>query len=87
MDPKLRVLEDLSHFKKQEASNNFRLGFALSRRPHLHRAYLVTVCRVLIMTVYVPVAQESFGKEEKRKVFGLKLVVSPFLGQRISLHN
>ncbi len=51
MDPKLRVLEDLSHFKNQEASNNFRLGFALSKRPHLHMAYLVTVCRVLITTV------------------------------------
>ena len=29
--------------KNQEASYNFRLGFALSNRPHLHRAYLVTV--------------------------------------------
>ena len=31
--------------KNQEASNNFRIGFALSKRPHLHRAYLVTVCK------------------------------------------
>ena len=38
--------------KNQEASYDFRLGFALPKRPlHLHRAYLVTECRVLITTV------------------------------------
>ena len=29
--------------KDQETGYNFRLGFALSNRPHLHRVYLVTV--------------------------------------------
>ena len=29
--------------KVQEAGTILKVGFALSRRPHLHRAYLVTV--------------------------------------------
>ena len=29
--------------ENQEASNNFRLGFALSNSPHLHRDYLLGV--------------------------------------------
>ena len=33
--------------KNQKASYNFRLGFVLSDGPHLHRAYLVTVCRLM----------------------------------------
>ena len=37
--------------KYQEASYNFRLGFALSNGPHLHRAYLVTVPFDLILAV------------------------------------
>ena len=36
-DPIFTVLKD------QEASYYFRSGFALSNRPHLHGAYLVTV--------------------------------------------
>ena len=48
MDLILTVLKDLNllknYTKNQEASYNFRLGFALSNRPHLHRAYVVTVC-------------------------------------------
>ena len=38
--------------KNQEASYNFRLGFALSKRSHLHRAYLVTVCNQTFIAVY-----------------------------------
>ena len=42
-DPIFIVLIDLNYFEKyaknQEASCNFRLGFALSNRPHLYRAY------------------------------------------------
>ena len=49
LDPVLTALKDLNLLKKytenQEASNNFRIGFAISKRPHLHRAYLVTVCK------------------------------------------
>ena len=40
--------------KYQATSNNFRLGFALSNRHHLHRAYLVTVRFHLILSVHVP---------------------------------
>ena len=42
----------LRYTKNQETSNNFKIGFAQSKRPHLHRAYLVTVRRVLITTVH-----------------------------------
>ena len=42
-DPILTVLKDQNLLKmyttNQEASYNFRLGFALSNTPHLHRAY------------------------------------------------
>ena len=45
--PKFLALKDLNLLKKyvknQEDSYNFKLGFALSNRPHLHRAYIVTV--------------------------------------------
>ena len=37
--------------KNQEASYNFRLSFALSNRPHLNRAYLVTIPFILILAV------------------------------------
>ena len=37
--------------KNKEASNNFRVGFALSKRPHLHRAYLVTFREYLSQAV------------------------------------
>ena len=54
-DPIFTVFKDLNLFKKctknQETSCNFRLGLDLSNRPHLHRAYLVTVCRLLLLTV------------------------------------
>ena len=42
-------LIDLSLFstesKAQEASSILKVGFALSKWPHLHRVYLVTVCK------------------------------------------
>ena len=41
------VLKDLNPFEKytknQKASYNFKLGFALSKRPHFNRVYLVRV--------------------------------------------
>ena len=39
------------YIKNQEASYNFRLGFALSNRAHFHRVYLVTVRFHLILSV------------------------------------
>ena len=40
----LKVLNPLKrYFKHQEASYNFKLGFALSNRPHFNSVYLVRV--------------------------------------------
>ena len=48
--------KDLIPFPKynkiQESGSIFRVGFALSKTPHLHRAYLVTVRKRKSMTVY-----------------------------------
>ena len=47
IDPKFLALKDVNPFKTvtkvQEASSILRVGFALWKWPHLHRAYLVTV--------------------------------------------
>ena len=49
--PILAVLKDLNLLKKytknQEDGYNFKLDFTLSNRPYLHRAYLVTVHRLI----------------------------------------
>ena len=54
-DPKFSALKDLNPLKKkiknQEASSILRVLFALSKWPHLHRAYQVTVCSVLTAAV------------------------------------
>ena len=46
-DPKFSALKDLNPFKTvqkiQEASSIIRVGLALSKWPHLHRAYVVSV--------------------------------------------
>ena len=36
----------------QETGSIWKKGFTNSKWHHLHRSYLVTICRVLIMTVY-----------------------------------
>ena len=41
------------YIKNYEASHNFRLGFALSNRSHLHRAYVVTVCNQIWIAVFL----------------------------------
>ena len=54
-DSLFTVSKDLNLLKKytkyQKINDNFRLGFALSNGPHLHRAYLVTVRFDLILAV------------------------------------
>ena len=35
----------------QETGSILKIGFALSKRPHLHMAYLGTVCSVLTISV------------------------------------
>ena len=37
----------------KEAESIFRVALAFSKSPHLHRAYLVTVCKWMSMTVNV----------------------------------
>ena len=55
LDPKFSALKDLNPFKTvykiQEASSILKVGFALSKWPHLHRAYVVTVPFILILAV------------------------------------
>ena len=54
-DPKFSALKDLnsslSLSKVQDSSRILRLGFALSKRPHLHRVDLATVCKRGVTTV------------------------------------
>ena len=46
-NPKFSALKDLNSFstvsKVENAGNSLKAGFALSKWPHLHRGYLVTV--------------------------------------------
>ena len=57
-DSKFLALKDVYFLKKydkyQETKYDFRLGFALSNRRHLHRAYLVTVRFHLTLFVVTP---------------------------------
>ena len=54
-DLKISAIKDLNRLKKyvkyQEASSILIGSFALSKRPHLHRAYVVTVPFILILAV------------------------------------
>ena len=68
-------MKDLNCLKKyteyQEASYNFRLGFALSNGPDLHRAYLVTIPFDLILAVsfeylVLPPVRKDFIQFEAR---------------------
>ena len=55
-DLKFSALKDLIPFsivsKVQDASSILKVVFALSKRPHLHRAYLVTVSFWSFIAVY-----------------------------------
>ena len=50
------TITDLNLLKKytknQEPSYKYRLGFALSNRPHLHRAYLLPLCKQMSIAVH-----------------------------------
>ena len=50
--------------KIQGSGTIFRVSFALSKTPHLHRAYLVTVCKQKSMTLdlYLPICPLSAAK-------------------------
>ena len=57
-DSKFLAIKDLNllkmYTKNQEASSILRVDFALSKWPHLHRFYQVTVCSVLTAAVSYP---------------------------------
>ena len=48
--------------KVQKAGSILRVGFALSKRPHFHMAYLVTVCKQSSATVYQNILRGGLKK-------------------------
>ena len=57
----LKVLNPLKrYFKHQEASYNFKLGFALSNRPHFNSVYLVRVPFLTGIAVYIALTDFGF---------------------------
>ena len=60
-DPIFTALKVLNPFKKynknQEASYNFKLGFALSNRPHFNSVYLVRVPFLNGIAVFGPLSK------------------------------
>ena len=67
MDPRSLALKDLNLLKKytndQDASSTLRVVFALSKWPHFHRAYLVTVCKRKLVAVFPFETFETFQRE------------------------
>ena len=63
-DPKFLALKDLNPFKivskVQKTSSILRVGFALSKWPHLHRAYVVGGCLFNFGTVFKQVHYFQF---------------------------
>ena len=57
-DPRFLSSKDLNPFlilsKFQETSSILMVGYAMSEWPYFHRAYLVTVCSHLTISVFLP---------------------------------
>ena len=57
-DQKFLALKDLLFFSQcfefQGAGSILKVGFAMSKRPHFHRVYQVTVCKRKLVAVYFP---------------------------------
>ena len=51
----------------KEAGSILRIGFALAKYPHFHRAYLVTICKQKLVAVYIYVVNQSIISQNKRK--------------------
>ena len=54
-DPKFLALKDLLFLQCiefQGAGSILKVGFAMSKRPHFHRVYQVTVCKRKLVAVY-----------------------------------
>ena len=80
-DPKFLALKDLNPFKTvskvQKTSSILRVGFALSKWPHLHRAYVVTVCNQIWIAVYNIVVAVGKASLWGLKVEGAKKIFGP----------
>ena len=81
IDLKFLAFKDLFSFsivsKVQEAGSILKVVFALSKWPHLHRAYLVTVCNQNFIAVYLSYemtlnwnpTNSKFGKNHQKCEF------------------
>ena len=75
-DPKFLALKDLNPFKTvskvQKTSSILRVGFALSKWPHLHRAYVVGGCLFNFGTVHTTThCQKRLNSWIKTAVFSI----------------
>ena len=65
-DLKFSALTDLNPFKKllkvQDTSSSLWVGFALSKWPHFHRVYLVTLCKRSFIAVCVITKKNTKSK-------------------------
>ena len=70
-DSKFLALKNLNPLKTvlkfQEDSSVLKMGFALSKWPHLHRAYLVTVREYLSQSVFVWTVQNISNSKNMRQ--------------------
>ena len=58
------------YIKYQETGYSFKLNYALSNRPYLHRAYVVTVCNQNFTAVYLKAANaHNWGRNNILKWF------------------
>ena len=56
--------------KNQEAGSLLSVHFALSKSPHLYRAYLVTICNQMLIAVYIfEIHCKSFCMQKRPDVF------------------
>ena len=61
--------------KNQDARNTLSFVFALSKRPHFHRAYLATVCKQKLVAVhqaYIDPISKYFCISKVRSYLGVK---------------
>ena len=62
--------------KVQETSSILRVVFAISKSPHLHRAYLVTVCNQSFIAVYK--TPKSRAHRQNSSLVLLKYIMMPY---------
>ena len=50
-----------------------KIGFALSKSPHLHKAYLVTICNLKLITVYTVPEPKMDAASNQTLCFGSQI--------------